>query len=568
MNEHDTGNDPAWPDGPPRDTWHSFNSTPWLHPWLTRHNLRAMREASAAWREEAHRVVERADRVPNHFAFVGNMANGMYMPAKPLARTGAEIEVFGLSGDDSIFSDARWEEYDGVLPEGVSYLRDDRSRTFLDGVQTPVPFFALETTEKWAVMQESDVPPYARIADFRRWPGYFANIPALERLQAFDAVFTAQAPYIPYLSGRPYVASQTGGDIWLKSSRDDALGRLQQISFARAGCVVVTTPWIFAHGRRYGMTNFLYLPFIIDERDYSPGPPEMRNQWEAASGGNFFVLSTARADDHDKGPQIGLRGFAEFARRVPGARLVVTAWGKDIEAVKRTVAQLDISDRVLFVPVSGKRKLVKYLRSADCLLDQFIVGYYGVTALEAAASGTPVIMRLEQAQYDALFEGGAPPFLNAATSSEVTNALEFLATDTERRSEISAKNRHWFMRNHSGERWAADYRAVLAAVALGHRFSFDKSPLAADLSPAERLYHFEQLASAPPFPNYNHTDGLGEVQGHLRLIDSQLSSLVARIDEFERRYVTLRNGASYVLDPFLKIRRWLTSGSAGRQHSK
>ena len=106
-----------WPDGPPRNAWHSFDATPWLHPWLTRANLRAMREASAAWRDEARQLVGRADNVPNHFAFVGNMANNLYTRAKALARTGAQIELFGLYGDDSVMSDARWEEYDGIFPD-------------------------------------------------------------------------------------------------------------------------------------------------------------------------------------------------------------------------------------------------------------------------------------------------------------------------------------------------------------------------------------------------------------------------------------------------------------------
>ena len=245
----------VWPEGQPRNAWHSFDLTPWLHPWLTRANLRAVREASAAWREEARRVVESVDRIPNHFAFVGNMANGMYLRAKPVARRGAQIEVFGLHGDDSVMSDARWEEYDGILPLGVSYLRDDNS--FLDGTQTFVPFSRFDATGNWATMAKHDLPPYVRVADFRRWPGYFSSIPAFERLQNFDAVLGTQNAFIAYLSGKPYAAAPTGGDIWQEASRDDALGRLQREAFARAGCLLASNPITFAHARRYGLTNLI-----------------------------------------------------------------------------------------------------------------------------------------------------------------------------------------------------------------------------------------------------------------------------------------------------------------------
>ena len=223
---------------------------------------------------------------------------------------------------------------------------------------------------------------------------------------------------------------------------------------------------------------------------------------EGEERGDFFVIITARADDYYKGTFLGLRGFAEFCQRVPGARLIVTTWGNDIALAKEVVAKLGILDRTLFVPVAGKRKLIDYLRSADCIVDQFRVGYFGSTALEAAACGVPVIMRFEHAQYDSLCETGAPPFLNAASSNEVADALEMLASSPSRRAENSDANRRWFLDNFSGARWWPELKAVLGALALGHRFSFAGSPLNAQLSPVECLYHAEQRLRAPPFPQY------------------------------------------------------------------
>src|SRR5580700_131318 len=121
----------------PRDGWHSFDSTPWMHPWLTYSNLSAMRDLSRAWREEARAVMERSGGMRHRFAFVGNMANQMYIRARSLAHTGMDIEVFGLFGDDSVLSDPRWEEYDGVLPAQASYLGGDKS--FLSGVVPRLP---------------------------------------------------------------------------------------------------------------------------------------------------------------------------------------------------------------------------------------------------------------------------------------------------------------------------------------------------------------------------------------------------------------------------------------------
>jgi Glycosyl transferases group 1 len=284
-----------------------------------------------------------------------------------------------------------------------------------------------------------------------------------------------------------------------------------------------------------------------------------------------FLFYRLPADDYYKGSGTGLRGFAEFSRRFPAARLLVTTWGNDLEALKKVAERLDILDRVMFIAVAGKRMLVNYLRSADCLLDQLVVGYYGATALEAAACGTPVIMRFEVAQYEALLESGPPPFFNASTSADVANALEWIATHPERRPEIAIQNRDWFLKNHSGQRWATDYIAVLGALALGHRFSFVESPLAAGLSPTEILYHSEQLASAPTFPNYERTRSLGE---HLNRIEDRLSllathiarqsdpiatlpNLALRIENVEQRSAETGRQMSLLIDPIIRVRRLL-----------
>ena len=182
MNQHDSGSEPLWADGPPRGAWHSFNSTPWLHPWLTRRNLSAIREASSVWREEAKRVLERVDRIPTQFAFVGNIANGMYMRAKAIAQTGAQIQVFVLYGDESIFSDPRWEEYGGFLPTTVSYLASDKS--FLKEIETTTPFYQFNVSNAWASMGECDLPRLCEINRFQTLASVFCRFASLRALAA------------------------------------------------------------------------------------------------------------------------------------------------------------------------------------------------------------------------------------------------------------------------------------------------------------------------------------------------------------------------------------------------
>src|SRR5262249_19174262 len=178
-------------------------------------------------------------------------------------------------------------------------------------------------------------------------------------------------------------------------------------------------------------------------------------------------------------------------------------WGADLAAGRRKLADLGIADRTIMLRAAGKRRLISHLRSADCLLDQFKLGYFGASALEAMACGLPVIMRLERGQYDALCETGAPPVLDAETPDQVCGHLERLISDRAWHAEMCRELRAWFLQNHGSARWTSDYLALLLLTARHHRFRFGRSPLREPLSAEEREYHATELANAPAFPNYH-----------------------------------------------------------------
>jgi glycosyltransferase involved in cell wall biosynthesis len=273
-------------------------------------------------------------------------------------------------------------------------------------------------------------------------------------------------------------------------------------SFRSSRLIVVSNPWTYAHARRFGFTNLIYMPKILDETLYCPGHGEAREVWEQTTGGRFFVLTSSRLDERNKGSSIGLCGFAEFSRHCPEAWLVLIGWGKDVDRERRLLDELGIADRVLILPISGKARLRDYLRSADVFLDQFVLGYFGSAAMEAMACGLPVVGRIETGQYEALSETGVPPILCASDPGEVAAHLRTLYTDDEYRRRAAAEHRDWLCQNHGAERWAPDYCAVLTATAVDWPLVLSDSPLHAPLSEEERGYHAEGMRVAPPHLDY------------------------------------------------------------------
>ena len=479
--------------------WLSFDALPGRHPWLSSENLARAREFSRGLLAEAREVAAPMKDAAPRFAFVGNMANNLYLRAAPLRKRGLEIDMFVHPQDHHVMSQPAWEEFDGL----VESEERDATRLRREGVELPevAGTFQPEVVASPALTGEP-LPAFVSEEHVRRWPAYFAFVRTLEALQPYDALIATQTPYLALLARKPYLVTDAGGDLWYDCARGDELGSIQNSAFRGGRVFLVNYPWSYAHARRYGMHHLVNLPLILDEEAYRPGQSPDRAQWMASTSGRFFVLSTCRMDDFYKGTDLALEGFARFAQATPQARLIVVGWGEDLKRNEERLQRLGIRNRVLTLPLAGKRRLVRYLQAADCLLDQFAMGYYGATAIEAMACAVPVVMRIETAQYAAHFDTGPPPVLCAASAGEVANHLSALARDPDYQRAVAADHRRWFMETHSAQRWTADYRAMLTAIALGHRFSFDESPLTDPLTDDEREYHARQLAQAPAFPNY------------------------------------------------------------------
>jgi len=481
--------------------WHAWDEAPWDHPFLTADNLAAMCRFSEDMVAGLERRLE--ESVPAHrvealrFAFTGNMANNIYQRLRALSRSGTTPDLIQNPQDTSLMSDPQWEEFDGVASDTDGQLDD---RVFRDGRVHPLTGRVLHPGQisDWSERLNALRRTY-RPEDVERWPDFFSLLPMLECLRSYDAVFGMQVPFVPYLANIPYLLCQSGSDIRISANRGDSYGELHRVAFRTATAILASNPWTIAHARRLGLRNVIKLPAMIDETVYLPGPPVLREQWRRRVGGEFFVLSTTRLNDEVKGTSMALRGFMRFAQQVPGARLVIVEWGQQGDLARKLLTEDGLAERTVFLPLSGKRRLISYLQSADCLLDQFVLKQLGSTAREAMACGLPVVMRANVAHYDAYFDGRIP-VLDAEGEEQIAGALKRLHDEPEFRATLAAQVRQWFLDNFSGRRWAGAYRTVLSASALGLPFDFSTSPLQQALGDAEKDHHHRGLANAPPHP--------------------------------------------------------------------
>jgi glycosyltransferase involved in cell wall biosynthesis len=481
--------------------WVSWDPHPWRHPWLTSENLRRMKAFSQKFLEREKQALNYVDPTNLKVGFCGNMANSLYMRARALRAAGIRCHIYLHPHDQYVMGHPVWEESDLIL-ESEKLTLDELSLKGGD-LQSVPDVHQFDVTSHWKPSYEAAGGGWIREIDVFDYEPYLTSyIKTLISLQDMDVLWGASnGVYFAYLANRPYVVSQTGGDIWFEASRNDMLGNLVRSSFAGARVFLASNPWTFAHARRYGFQHVVYLPLTLDETIYVEGSGSSRHEWNT-SGGSFYVLSSSRLDERNKGSSIGIEGFALFASNHPGARLVLIGWGAGSKETKALVEKLGIADKVIYLPVSAKARIRDYLRSADVFLDQFVLGYFGSAGLEALACGLPVIGRIEAEQYDAICETGAPPILNAMTPDEVGEHLRLLAGDTQRHQYVRQESRQWFLENHRSQRWLKEYMGVLVSTAVGTPPNFTGTPLLEGQSPAEKIYYAEGLKVAPPFPSY------------------------------------------------------------------
>lgn len=426
------------------------------------------------------------------------MANVNYMRALPLRRRGLDVDLVLHPQDDFIFAQPAWEEFDGEITD-----LGDASGSSLFHAKLPDWVSRSSTERDWRNLPLEFGRMVATPAQILLWPEFMGYFPTLATLSQYDSLLVSQFPYLGFFSGRPYLFGQIGGEIWFEAARDDALGILTRRAIAASFAVLVSNPITLAHARRYGLRNLLYVPWPLDEQIYCPGScDEIRNDWRSRVGGDFFVLTSMRMDRHWKGAHHALEGFVRFSAAAPRARLMVLGWGDDLDFARNRASEMGLAERVHFLPKVGKQRLVRYLRAADAVIEQFVLGYYGASGLEAMACGKPVIMRIERDQYDALVECGAPPVLDAQDSVGVEGHLLRLYSDRSHCKSIGEQTRQWFLKAQSSQRWFDTYRVLLEAMSSGAKISFDDSPLCGPLSSEELKYHAEQLSGAPPFPHY------------------------------------------------------------------
>ena len=103
------------------------------------------------------------------------------------------------------------------------------------------------------------------------------------------------------------------------------------------------------------------------------------------------VVVTAIRLAKRKAPDLLVDAFNEALKEIPNARLVIAGAGREEARLTRQIARLGIGDRVHLVGRLSKEGVAELMAAGDVFVLPSSLEAFGLAALEAAATGTPVV---------------------------------------------------------------------------------------------------------------------------------------------------------------------------------
>jgi glycosyltransferase involved in cell wall biosynthesis len=426
----------------------------------------------------ASHVVPGPQERPLRIAIFDNLANSAYIQAKAMRRLGQAADLVLDPLDDYAMSDPRWEDLDLELPNDKLFAPSLPPADLPDWVRSE-PLVEnhrqggrIERNAGLLRQAPSTWPAWSLATRRAGWRGarmVFERAWVVRTLARYDCVIAyGMGPVWAALAGVPFLAETWGGDITMLPFYDTgdwegheslplpgqpselfANARLQRLGYERASRILLTDPRFIPYGERLGQADkCVPFGFVIDTEKYAPGPePELRTQLLDGRDG-VIVFVPSRQDWYWKGSDRLLRGFAAACEGRSDAVLVCAGWGADLKRSELLIAELDIADRVRLLPhAMSKGRLRRYYRAADIVADQFTIGSYGGSSLEAMSCGRPLLISLDPDRFAGRF-ASFPPVANVSEPEEIAGALRRLFDDRDARAQLGEQAREWVIENH------------------------------------------------------------------------------------------------------------------------
>jgi alpha-1,6-mannosyltransferase len=216
--------------------------------------------------------------------------------------------------------------------------------------------------------------------------------------------------------------------------------RLNRNTAASFDVVVCTTAWAAAEFRRLGVPNLAQVPLGVDLSSFHPVRFDEGLRSQLAPGDQRLLVHCSRLSP-EKRPERAIGAVAELRRRGVRAVLVVAGDGPLRRPLQARAARLPVR---FLGHVTSRGSLARLLATADVVIAPGPAETFGLSALEALASGTPVVVSSRSALPELIGQAGlAAEDNDAACADAVERLLRRDATERRRLARQQAERFDW-----------------------------------------------------------------------------------------------------------------------------
>ena len=165
---------------------------------------------------------------------------------------------------------------------------------------------------------------------------------------------------------------------------------------------------------------------------------------------DYIGFIPSRVDFFWKGHDRIFRALSQVPHKEK-MHLIVLGWGQNYYDAREMTREMKLGRYVTFLPCAlSKPLLYEVFKAVDFVLDQFQLGVYGTSALEAMSCGTPVVIFMEEEPFRRR-GWGVPPVLNAKNEKEIAGILEGILLGDIDLETYGSTAQDWVKRTHSEE---------------------------------------------------------------------------------------------------------------------
>ena len=275
--------------------------------------------------------------------------------------------------------------------------------------------------------------------------------------------------------GIPYGILVHGGDLLIlqRQARASLLKRrAAQALLGQASVVVANSAWtrdlcrsILAELEMEGPPDKVQtVPLGSDPVLFRPGIDQAEVRSRYGLNGRRWLLSVARLTRH-KGIDTGVRVLAMLRDRYPDLGYAVVGTGDELAGLESLARDLGVADRVRFLAGVPDRDLPAvyntagiYLGLSRLMADR--VEGFGISLVEAAACGIPVVAGRTGGIPDAVREGETGLLVDPDSPDEVTRAIRSLLDDPDRAEMMGRAGRRAVETYYNWDRVTADLAGI------------------------------------------------------------------------------------------------------------